>query len=65
MREWVTIPEDFDTAAEERLDAGIHILDEAVSISRKVQNFCRERGNGERRDIIRRSRLQNSASESL
>ena len=43
LSEWVTIPEDFGAAEDERLDASIHSLEEAMTISSEVQKFCEER----------------------
>ena len=43
LREWVTIPEDFGAADDERMDASIYSLEEAISTSREVQRFCEER----------------------
>lgn len=45
LSEWVTIPEDFGAAEEERLDASIHSLEEAMTISSEVQRFCEERAD--------------------
>jgi Na+-driven multidrug efflux pump/anti-sigma regulatory factor (Ser/Thr protein kinase) len=49
LSEWVTIPEDFGAADDERFDASIHSLEEAVSISKEVQNFCRGRNIDEKK----------------
>ena len=43
LSEWVTIPEDFGAAEDERLDASIHSLEEAMTISGEVQRFCEAR----------------------
>ena len=49
LSEWVTIPKDFGAADDERFDASIHNLDEAVVASREVQNFFKERGFDEKK----------------
>ena len=49
LSEWVTIPADFGAADDERFDASIHSLEDAVSIAEEVQNFCRGRGIDEKK----------------
>ena len=49
LSEWVTIPEDFGAAEDERFDASIHSLEDAVCIAEEVQSFCRGRGIDEKR----------------
>ena len=43
LSEWVTIPAGFGAAEDERLDASIHSLEEAMTVSSEVQRFCEER----------------------
>ncbi len=49
LSEWVTIPEDFGAAEDERLDASIHSLEEAMTISSEVQKFCEKRNVSEKK----------------
>ena len=43
LREWMTLPADFGAPDEERLDASIHSLEDAMAVSEEVRAFCRER----------------------
>ena len=49
LSEWVTIPAGFGAADDERLDASIHSLEEAMTISSEVQRFCEERNVDEKK----------------
>lgn len=49
ISEWVTIPADFGAADDERLDASIHSLEEAVATAKAVRAFCRGRNIDEKR----------------
>ena len=49
LSEWVTIPADFGAADDERFDASIHSLEDAVSIAEGVQSFCLGRGIDEKK----------------
>ena len=49
LKEWVTIPADFGAADDERLDASIHSLEEAVRTAKEVSDFCRERNVDEKK----------------
>ena len=49
MEELMVIPEEFGVPKEERLDVTLKSVEEVVSVSTKVQEFCLERGiNGKR-----------------
>ena len=43
LGEWLTIPANFGVADDERLDASIHSLEDALTTSEAVRAFCRER----------------------
>ena len=49
LSEWVTIPAGFGAADDERLDASIHSLEEAMTISSEVQKFCEKRNVDEKK----------------
>ena len=49
LSEWVTIPADFGAADDERLDASIHSLEEAVGTAKEVGDFCRKRNVDEKK----------------
>ena len=48
MEELMVMPEDFGVPAEERMDLSVRSMEDVVSVSHKVQEFCRERGVSER-----------------
>lgn len=49
MSEWVTIPENFGAADDERIDISIQSKEEAVHTSRKILDFCKGRNIDDRR----------------
>lgn len=48
MEELMVIPADFGAAEEERMDLSVHTMEEVVSVSRQVQEFCAARGISKR-----------------
>jgi anti-sigma regulatory factor (Ser/Thr protein kinase) len=52
MGELMVIPEDFGVPEDERMDLSIRSMEEVVSISEQVQNFCLARGVDERRAYL-------------
>ena len=52
MDDLMVVPEDFGASEDERMDLSIRNIDEVVSISRQVQDFCQERGIDERRSYL-------------
>ena len=44
MSEWVTIPEDFGAADDERYDASIYSLEDTTAAAEGIQEFCKGRG---------------------
>ena len=52
MEELMVIPEDFGVPEEERMDLSIRTMDEVVSISRRIQEFCLEKGIDSRRSML-------------
>ena len=52
MDDLMVVPEDFGASEDERMDLSIRNIDEVISISRQVQNFCQERGIDERRSYL-------------
>ena len=51
LSEWVTISPNFGAADDERLEASIHSLEEAVSTAKQVGDFCRERNIDEKKAV--------------
>lgn len=49
MEEWIYIPQEFGAPDEQRLDITLKSVEDAVSISEKVVEFCREKGIDRRR----------------
>ena len=52
LEELMVIPEDFGVAENERMDLAVHSMDEVISISERVHDFCRERGIDEKRAYL-------------
>ncbi len=52
MSELMAIPEDFGAPEHQRMDLSIRSMEEVVSISRQVQEFCLERGVDARRSYL-------------
>ena len=52
MEELMVIPDGFGVPESERMDLSVHSMEEVVSVSERVQNFCRERGIDERRAYL-------------
>ena len=52
MDELMVIPDDFGVPEEERMDLTVRSMDEVVTISRQVQQFCLERGVDRRRAYL-------------
>ena len=52
MDDLMVVPDDFGATEDERMDLSITSIEEVVSISEKVQNFCLERGADERRSLL-------------
>jgi anti-sigma regulatory factor (Ser/Thr protein kinase) len=52
MEELMVIPKDFGVSREERMDISIRSVEEVVTVSRQVQEFCRERGIGGKRAYL-------------
>ena len=48
MEELMVIPESFGVPAEERMDLSIKSIEDVVTVSRRVQQFCLERGVSQR-----------------
>lgn len=52
MDDLMVIPEDFGVAADERMDLTVRSMEEVVTISRQVQQFCLEKGIDPRRAYL-------------
>ena len=52
MDELMVIPDDFGASEDERMDLSIRSIEDVVSISQQVQDFCREKGIDERRSYL-------------
>ena len=52
MDDLMVIPEDFGVSEDERMDLSIVSIGEVVTVSRKVQDFCLERGIDQRRSYL-------------
>ncbi|MBE5996835.1 MAG: hypothetical protein E7240_05705 [Lachnospiraceae bacterium] len=52
MEELMVIPEDFGVPEEERMDLSIRSMEEVVSISRQIQDFCLSKGIDPRRSML-------------
>ena len=52
MDDYMVIPDDFGAPESERMDLSLHSMEEVVSVSREVQEFCRSRGVDERRAYL-------------
>ena len=52
MEELMVIPEDFGVPADERMDLSVRSMEDVVSVSRRVQQFCRDRGVPERSALL-------------
>jgi len=52
MEDLMVLPEDFGVAEDERIDISVTKIEEVVSISQRVQNFCLEKGIDERRAYL-------------
>ncbi len=52
MEELMVIPEGFGVSKDERLDLSVTGMDEIIRIAELTQNFCLERGIGERRSYL-------------
>ena len=48
MEELMVIPESFGVPAEERMDLSVKSLEDVVTVSRQIQQFCEERGVSQR-----------------
>ncbi|MBR3227263.1 MAG: ATP-binding protein [Erysipelotrichaceae bacterium] len=49
MEELMVLPDDFGVAENERIDISIRTVEEVVTVSSRIHDFCRERGIDERR----------------
>ena len=52
MEELMVIPDDFGVPETDRLDLTVQSMDEVVTISQRVQEFCREKGIEDRRATL-------------
>ena len=52
MEELMVIPEEFGAKEEERIDIAVRSMEEVLSVSRQVTDFCRKRGIDERRTYL-------------
>ena len=52
MEQLMVIPEDFGAEPDARLDLSVQSMDEVVTVSRQVTEFCRRRGIDERRAFL-------------
>ncbi len=52
MFELMVIPRDFGVSPDERLDLTVRSMEEVVTISQKIQNFCTEKGIDNRRSYL-------------
>jgi len=48
MEELMVIPKDFGVSPEERMDLSVRTMEEVISVSRQVQEFCAARGISKR-----------------
>ena len=44
MDDLMVIPENFGVPEEDRIDISIHTMEEVVTLSQRIQNFCEEKG---------------------
>ena len=61
MEELMAVPADFGASAEERMDLTVRSIEEVVTISRRVQDFCRSRGIDEKRAYLAALSLEEMA----
>lgn len=52
MEELLAVPESFGAAADERMDLTVRSMEDVVSVSRRVQGFCLDRGVDARRAYL-------------
>jgi anti-sigma regulatory factor (Ser/Thr protein kinase) len=52
MFELMVIPDDFGVTPDQRLDLTVRSMEEVVTISQKIQNFCTEKGIDNRRSYL-------------
>ena len=48
----MVIPEDFGVEPNERIDIAVRSMDEVMTVSRQINDFCHERGIDERRSFL-------------
>ena len=52
MEELMVIPEEFGAAPEERMDLSVRTVEDVVTVARRVQEFCLERGVSRRSALL-------------
>lgn len=52
MEQLMTIPDDFGASPDERIDISVQSMDEVLTVSKRVTEFCRQRGIDERRTYL-------------
>ncbi|WP_026512151.1 MATE family efflux transporter [Butyrivibrio sp. LC3010] len=52
LEDLMAIPEDFGAGDSDRLDITVHDMDEVVSISEKIVDFCKDHGIDQRRSFL-------------
>ena len=52
VEELLVLPPDFGAQESERMDISVRSMEDVVSVARRVQDFCRERGIDERRGYL-------------
>ena len=52
VEELMALPDDFGVEADARIDISVRSMDEVLTVSRQVTDFCRRRGLDERRSYI-------------
>jgi Na+-driven multidrug efflux pump/anti-sigma regulatory factor (Ser/Thr protein kinase) len=65
MDELMVIPDDFGVPEDERIDITVRSMEEVVSVSRRVQEFCREKGIDERRAYLASLSMEEMAGNVL